>query len=52
MRIRWTQPAADGLTRIYDYVEKHDTQATRRGPNRRSTSKRTETAVFHPNIMR
>jgi toxin ParE1/3/4 len=30
MRIRWTQPAADDLTQICDYIEAHDTPATAR----------------------
>ena len=30
MRIRWTQPAADDLTQICDYIEEHDTPATAR----------------------
>ena len=30
MRIRWTQPAADDLTHICDYIEEHDTSATAR----------------------
>src|SRR6266851_2328290 len=30
MRIRWTPPAADDLTRISDYIEEHDSPATAR----------------------
>ena len=30
MRIRWTEPAADDLARICDYIEEHDTQETGR----------------------
>jgi len=30
MRIRWTEPAADDLTHICDYLEEHDSPATAR----------------------
>ena len=30
MRIRWTQPAADDLTNICNYIQEHNTPATAR----------------------
>ena len=30
MRIRWTEPAADDLTHICDYLQEHDSPATAR----------------------